>query len=47
MTESWRSWKKDNDDVGDLVDVATNRKSSEMLDSLVEPEKKTAMLEAL
>ena len=37
----------DNDDVGDIVDVATNKKSSEMLHSLAEPEKKMAMLEAL
>ena len=47
VTESQRSGKKDEDDVGNLVDVATNRKSLEMLESLAELEKSMTMLEAL
>ena len=47
MMESWRSWKKDKGYVGDLVDDATKRKTSEMSESLAELEMLTTMLEAL
>ena len=42
--ESQRSWKKDNDDVGGLANVANHRKSLTMLESLAELEKMTTIL---
>ena len=39
MAESRRSWKKDDGDVQDVVDFATNRKTLEVLESLAELEK--------
>ena len=45
--ESRRSWKKDDRDVGVLVDDASDRKSSEMSEPLAKLEKLTTMLEDL